>query len=331
MVEANVRWAGRSVLGALALLLATVVAAPTASASYIYQDISVAGSLQTRATAINNSGQVVGYYQPQGQPLPGASANVGFILAGGFMSSLPITDPWGVNNLGEVVGYTLSNGVAHGQFLSNGVLTQLDVPGASATYLFGINDAGAIVGAYTTATGSQGFKYEAGVFTDLVVAGHNVSSAFRVDNGGNIFGVWDGVNQGFELAQDKSTSTLDYAFPGRTGMTYQWGRNALGQVVGFGSAGVSDRSYVYESGAFTALDYPGTVQTQAYSINDEGTIAGLWWDFARNQGHGFIATRSGESGGPGGSVPEPSSLMLILAALGALVVSKSHFSRRPAS
>jgi uncharacterized membrane protein len=44
--------------------------------------------------------------------------------------------------------------------------------------------------------------------------------------------------------------------------------------------------FVYESGTFTQIDYPGATGTQAMSINNTGIVVGSFWD-PTGRSHGF--------------------------------------------
>ena len=69
-----------------------------------------------------------------------------------------LTDAYGINDAGQVVGLYIDNaGIAHGFVDTGGIYTTLDVPGASLTEAYGINDAGQVVGLYQDASGPHGF------------------------------------------------------------------------------------------------------------------------------------------------------------------------------
>jgi hypothetical protein len=109
-----------------------------------------------RATAptpvdINDRGDVVGVY------LDAAGAPKGFLLSKGRYRTIaapgaPTTIPFGINDDGQIVGYTaddLEQTGARGFLLSegpDGPFTPISVPGAPKTVALGISDRGDVVG-----------------------------------------------------------------------------------------------------------------------------------------------------------------------------------------
>jgi uncharacterized membrane protein len=123
------------------------------------------GAIETDATGVNSSGNVVGSYVDRD-----AAGNVsfhGFIWSDGVISSVPdfpdsflISAASGINSRGDIVGYYLANpptsAFEHGYLLSHGVFTRIDFPGAFyLTSISGINSCGDIVGRYVTNDGYQ--------------------------------------------------------------------------------------------------------------------------------------------------------------------------------
>jgi hypothetical protein len=114
------------------------------------------------------------------------------------------TEPFGINNAGEIVGaYTTDNlGVDypndypdlfpigdHGFLDDNGTYTKVDVPGATSTIPLGINDFGQIVGAYSNSTGIHGFEDINNTFTTIDDPnGVGTTRAVGINNAGIIVG-----------------------------------------------------------------------------------------------------------------------------------------------
>ena len=126
---------------------------------HTFRTVAVTGATSTTATAIDNHGDVAGFYT-------GANGNQsGFLLgANGKLTSLnfpgaTMTQALGVNNKGEVVGlYQTGTGDAaqtHGftWTAKQAYLTVDDPSGAGGTTVNGVNDAGNLVGFYVDAQG----------------------------------------------------------------------------------------------------------------------------------------------------------------------------------
>ncbi len=121
-----------------------------------FRTISVAASPSVTATAINNRGDVAGFFTNA------SGATVGFLRDGGKITDLAfpgasMTQPLGVNDADEVVGvYQVGSGdgaATHGFTWTpqHGFITVDDPNGIGTTTVNGVNDAGDLVGFYTDA------------------------------------------------------------------------------------------------------------------------------------------------------------------------------------
>ena len=121
-----------------------------------YTTLNVPGGADTRPVSINDSGQVVGRYTPNGQN----NGDQGFVYSNGTYTTLTFpgaisTDPSSINAKGQVVGwYNLANGTSHGFLYSDGIYTTIDLPGGIGTTADSINNSGQIVG-YSFANGTE--------------------------------------------------------------------------------------------------------------------------------------------------------------------------------
>ena len=116
---------------------------------------------------------------------------------------------------------------------------------------------------------------------------------------------------GTALAAAYTFTPVDVPFAGVT-ETDANGVNNSGQIVGSyeGQDGI-EHGYLYSSGVYTTIDYPGSSQlTQIYSINDVGQMVGTYTvetnfpgSFPNPVLHGFIATTV--------PTPEPNSAVLV--------------------
>jgi len=156
------------------------------------------GNAAAIGNAINNKGQMVGYwydksnlahgffYDPNNPPIisfdyPGATC----------------TYATGINDDGLIVGFWMKMSYAYcydgptitaeGGFLYNGItFTPINFPGQTCTYLTGINGDDQIAGVYSDCgdfLSGNGFLYSNGVYTDL---GAEIENAWGINNNGQI-------------------------------------------------------------------------------------------------------------------------------------------------
>jgi probable HAF family extracellular repeat protein len=110
------------------------------------------------ATAINNAGDVAGFYNKTASQVDAfLKLHSGRFITIAFPGAA-MTQAFGVNDSGLVVGaYTTGSGnsaVTHGFTWLNGRFASLDIGGASSTTINGVNDEGDLVGFYTDAKGN---------------------------------------------------------------------------------------------------------------------------------------------------------------------------------
>ncbi|MDY6990723.1 MAG: DUF3466 family protein [Thermodesulfobacteriota bacterium] len=122
--------------------------------AFLWEDGSMADLIpslhQSEAMAINNSGQIAGYYRNEGSD----QSTIGFLWEDGNMTNLemPFSSnyvmPSDINDEGEIVGRARhSPGRMRAFSWDSGVMTVLDVlPGTDSTWANGSNDSSQIVG-----------------------------------------------------------------------------------------------------------------------------------------------------------------------------------------
>src|SRR3954453_4649093 len=97
--------------------------------------------------------------------------------------------PSGLNNAGQIVGYSVGGEQTHGFLYSDGVVVSITAPGSRNTFAYGINNAGQIVGAANaSATGTYGFLYANNSFTTISVPGSRSTAARSINDSGQIVG-----------------------------------------------------------------------------------------------------------------------------------------------
>jgi probable HAF family extracellular repeat protein len=148
------------------------------------------GAMDTYGGGINDAGQIAGTYSDD------AGKFHGFLKDGDTFTSIDYpglhsggTQVWGVNNLGQAVGF-YQNGVSTYGFVdSGGVFTDLSFPGGYSTVPWDINDNGEVVGYYLGADGhSHGFLYYDGKYSS-VDYGYDIE-IFGVNNAGDFVGTF---------------------------------------------------------------------------------------------------------------------------------------------
>jgi probable HAF family extracellular repeat protein len=149
-----------------------------ADVQYSFTPIDVPGGFFTTAWGINNSGQIVGFYDTL--PPPGLVFR-GFLDTDGTFSTMDLA-AFGINDSGQIAA---GSGVLN----ADGSFTPINVPGASSTTAFGINNSGQIVGSYEDFDECgplHGFLYSDGSFTTIDVPGGSFTQAFGINDSGQI-------------------------------------------------------------------------------------------------------------------------------------------------
>jgi uncharacterized membrane protein len=153
----------------------------------VYTTIDAPSGTSTWATDIDDHGRIVGISFGGAAGTIAASVR-GFLrdAQGAFtpidapaappppgQPELPTTQPFGINDRGQIVGgYADAAGVFHG-FLrdSSGNFTTIDAPGAVLTVPFAINNHGQIVGLFSDGVRNRGFLLSNGRFTRITPPG----------------------------------------------------------------------------------------------------------------------------------------------------------------
>ena len=270
--------------------------------NFTFTDIIFPGATRTHTLGINNHGAVVGYYS--------FDIAHAFLVKEGQFIALDPSSVLGtnysvatkVNDRGDVVGYFCDAAFCHGFALRHdGVLTQLDVPGAGDTYAFGINNSGMVVGQFDVldsqgnVIATHGFIWDGSTFGQVDYPFAGDTYLFGINDRGDLVGGWDyspydPSEYGFRR-KNGQYMRFDYSeptVPTRIFYTVLTDINAKGQMVGIYGDTAGDHGFRIEGETINTINYPGATHTYAWGINNDGQIVGYGIDSIR-QSHSFMA------------------------------------------
>jgi hypothetical protein len=264
----------------------------------------------TQATAINDSGQVMGYFNPASSP----TSVQGFIRdsSGGFtIVSVPGTGAsllLAMNNLGQTAGCTAQGlncalGSADKGFVrdSTGTITTFSPVNAQGTTPASMNVHGAVTGTYADSKVTlHGFvRASTGHITEFDLPAYigpgEGTEPFCINDFGIITGSYDDkvTLQRHGFIRDARGSVSTYDVPGTDISTTSWAMNSSGTIAGWFSDSVAYHGFIRDSaGNITTFNAPHAAQTPGYgtvsqAINRTGQIVGFYWD-ANGVTHGFL-------------------------------------------
>lgn len=293
-----------------------LLSAATCFAQFNYAPINFPGAVATVAHGINNSGEIVGYYQTT--TCTNYDANVpdcptkGFKFQNNTYTKLMVpnstsTAIMGVNDYGDLVGfYRKSDGTRHGfiWYHWNSIRT-IDYPNTKFTTVpMGMNRAGTVVGGLfglgQTGTFSQrGWVWKNGTFSTMNPGGSGngtcCQSVNGINNNGGIVGqvfyldFWQGwlkqagdedffkdQSDSFATAVDNSMDVIGYSSVSAGGWFVK-------------SAESNEAAGDVENNlAFMPVTYPSAKSTQPFGINNARYVVGSYTDSAGHR-HGFLA------------------------------------------
>lgn len=198
----------------------------------------------------------------------------------------------GINDAGTIVGWYTRGDTVRGFVHRDGRFTTVEYPGAAATRLHGIGPGRDVVGSYRKA-GEQpvdfhGFLLTAsGEFVPIDAPGHRNTIAQRILPDGTVLGCQHGDDftesmRGIAV-KNAEISVLDTTATMTNGGTPD-GRKMVGLVMD------THRAFLLDDGRFTTFAAPGAVETEAWDMNPDGTIVGLFMT-TDSTSHGFALAR----------------------------------------
>jgi len=244
--------------------------------SYTVADLGALGGQSSRALALNNAGDAVGYYKPDEFPYP----NRAFIYTGGTTSPIAPTNYGStanaINDAGQVTGNfqaTPSSNRTYAFVYANGAFTNLGPlnsnPGGESVGN-GINFQGTIVGQIQSPS-IKGMIYNGGVMSTFNNA--NILAALAINSLGSTVG-WLQNLHAFLMVGNRvqDIGTLD---GGKDTASAATAINDSGQVVGYSSfGGNSTHAFLYQNGSMQDLGTLHGGYSLAFGINSQGDVVG---------------------------------------------------------
>ena len=264
-----------------------------ANANYTFETIEVEGVDFIAITASSDFEDYVGYTKSAD-----SEKEVAFTIIDGIFTIYDFpgsqkTHFYALGNDGRAAGhYENSDGLFHGVILEDGELRQYDFPGAVQTEIYGISDAtGDLTDNWIDASGvRRGFS---GNETIAFPGAFATYADFKTVQG-NIVGSYidtDGRYYVFLRTPDGTYVPLDPPIPNTLDLEYFFvhGIHDAGIAV-LRSKRVGDipRSYVSSLDEAYELQFPDSVSTEGWNINQDGSVVG-YYDTADGLRHGFIA------------------------------------------
>ena len=200
---------------------------------------------QSVARSINNAGDVVGQ--------DNSNSSSAFLYSNGLLTILPplsanysFSDARAINDNGAIAGYSTRGsgaGISRAFLYANGAMQDLGTLGGESSYAMAINNSGVVAGYSHVPSGYlHGFIYQNGVMKDLgALSEYQSSLAMAINESGTAVG-WaakpdgNGVAVMFKdgLIYDLNNLIPPQLNPGLVTLTYAYGINDGGQIVGVG-------------------------------------------------------------------------------------------------
>ena len=299
---------------------ADVVLAQTAPPRYVVTEVGDLGGGEAVASAINSSGQVVGFSYLAGHTL-GSTCDErrAFLYENGVVSELPslpgtrFASASGINDRGEVSGtnnvYAENSACTGGCFpgyceiqtpvlVSNGSAIDLSAPAPwYAGVANDVNASGQVVGwsrksDLPNPRTWHAFLWENGVRTDLGTLDRDWSIATGINDDGLVVGYSQLVEGGGVWYGFRWNGGVMTPLPALGANTYNGANevNAAGEAVGWSGPNSNEAQPVFYplSGGVLDLGSLGGTQGSAFALNDVGSVVGYSYTVGNQSRRAFL-------------------------------------------
>jgi probable HAF family extracellular repeat protein len=290
-------FAGTASLVVIVAVAATVGAVSRVGAASTFRttDLGTLGGDWSQATALNDSGQVVGWgARAAGQPHAFSWTSAGGMVDLGTLGGAT-SFAAAVNSHGVVVGYAdTANGATHAfSWTSAGGMVDLGALGGTSSAATAINNDGVIVGHADVASGSfHAFRWTPGdpAMTDLGTLGGDYSAASDVNDTGQVVGYAADGSGLLHAASWPARGAIVNVEPARYSAAVAV--NSAGQVVGFEYSPDFSYTHAFSWASATGLTDIGSLggkSSGALAVNDAGEVVG-WANSTDGSQHAFSWT-----------------------------------------
>jgi probable HAF family extracellular repeat protein len=170
--------------------------------------------------------------------------------------------------------------------LAQGTYTQIDVPGAIATFARGVDSFGEIVGGFQDSNGFvHGFLLSNAAYRTIDYPGAASTVVNGINDQNQLVGESDIAGFVYDIST-KVFTPLNY--PGANGVTVAMAINNAGTIGGYfaqSSGGVS--GFMLSEGTYTSIAPPGTKNSAVLGISGAGLLVGFAVNGATNTGLSF--------------------------------------------
>ncbi len=281
-----------------------------ASTISVFNTFDIPGAVTEEATAVNDLGQIVGFYTDS------ASVKHGFTDFNGIIALFDVagasaTELTGITNSGVIAGWDIAGGTVNAFTDSAGTMTTVTVPGAIAAQALAISNNGRLAGIYAPAINTiVGYTDDAGTFAFFSQAGVGMAVQMGINNSGELvedYQSTQGLTQSFLFTGGQLNA---FAIAGAAA-TAALAINDSGVIAG-GYALNGFHGFLDLNGSVTTVDVLGAQGSLLTGYSDSGNAVGAFQD-ATGKTHLFAANVS--------PVPEPASRgAVILGLTGVLIL-----------